>query len=162
MTVCEAPRLFSADIELLEHHLAEETSAQRELLGRLTEQQRLLVKNDVNGLKKLLAESDPMLARLQSLTEMRFRIMSLLAKRLGIPVDSCSVTRLLESVDADDGARLGKAANELRVVLKDVDRRSRRVNVLLRHASETNQALLHALLGEHTPLRLYRPDGQRA
>lgn len=162
MTVCDAPQLFSADVELLEHHLAEEISAQREVLGRLTDQQQLLVKNDVNGLKRFLAESDPILARLQGLTEMRLRIMSLLAKRLGISVDSCTITRVLESVDADDRARLGKSADELRIVLKDVDRRTRRVNVLLRHASETNQALLHALLGEETPLRLYRPDGQRA
>jgi flagellar biosynthesis/type III secretory pathway chaperone len=161
MSVCEISMLTSADIELLGHHLTEEISAQEDVLRRLGEQERFLVKNDVNGLKQFLAESDPMLARLQSLTEMRMRIMGLFAKRLGIPVDSCSVSRVLASIEPDDRERLSEQANVLRNLLKEVDRRTRRVNVLLRHASETNQALLHALLGEHAPLRLYSPDGKR-
>jgi hypothetical protein len=160
MTTCETSRLSAADVELLEHHLRDEVGAQNEVLRRLAEQERLVVKNDVAGLKQFLAESDPILARLQTLTEMRLRIMSLLARRLGIPVDACSVSRVLESVDGDDREKLACAAAGLHTALKDVERRTRRVNVLLRHAAETNQALLHALLGEEAPLKLYRPDGQ--
>jgi flagellar biosynthesis/type III secretory pathway chaperone len=161
MTVCDTSRLTAADVELLEHHLGDEISAQNEVLGRLTEQERLLVKNDVAGLKKFLAESDPLLARLQTLTEMRMRIMTLLSRRLGIQVDACTVRVVLESVDADDRQRLASSAAELHAILKNVEKRTRRVNVLLRHAAETNESLLHALLGDEAPLRLYRPDGQR-
>ena len=111
---------------------------------------------------RFLVDSDPMLARLQTLTEMRMRIMSLLAKRLGLSTEACSMDRVLEAVEDDDRARLEAQAAALKKLLQAVVRHTRRVNVLLRNASETNQALLHALLGEHTPLRPYLPDGQRA
>jgi hypothetical protein len=162
MTVCEAPRLIPADVELLAHHLAEEIAAQQDVLRRLAHQERLLVTNDVNGLKQFLADSDPMLARLQALTEMRLRIMSLFARRLGVSVDSCTVARVLDNVDQEDRERLASAARELRSTLRDVDARTRRVNVLLRHAAETNEALLHGLLGGQAPLRTYQADGRRA
>jgi hypothetical protein len=162
MTACEEAMLASADVELLEDHLGEEIAAQEVVLQRLEEQERLLVANDVPGLRAFLAGSDPVLARLQALTEMRLRIMSLLGKRLGIPVDSCTVTRVLEAAESEDRARLAGQAVKLKAILKDVSKRTRRVNVLLRHASDTTQALIHALLGGPAPVRLYGPDGQRS
>jgi hypothetical protein len=161
MIACEAAMLASADVELLEDHLGEEIAAQEIVLERLAEQERLLVANDVEGLKTFLAGSDPVLARLQTLTEMRLRIMSLLGKRLGIPVDACTVSRVLEAAEPEDRTRLAGETERLKAILKDVSKRTRRVNVLLRHASETNQALIHALLGGQAPPKLYGPDGQR-
>jgi FlgN protein len=157
---CEAPRLTQEDAELLGRHLADETAAQQEVLRQLVEQERLLARHDVNGLKRLLVDSDPVLAKLQGLTEMRMRIMSLLGKRLGIPPESVSVSRVLASIAPPHGSRLDGHAAELRKLLGEVERRTRRVNVLLRCASDTNSALLHGILGETAPLRPYRPDGQ--
>lgn len=162
MTVCEAPRLTSADIELLEHHLGDEIATQQEVMKRLGEQEGLLVRNDVAGLKKFLAESDPMLARLQTLTQMRLRIMSLLSRRLDMTVGQCTVKHVVEAAGGDDRSTLTGLAATLKDLLKDVDRRTRRVNLLLRHAAETNDLLLHAILGDSAPARLYRPDGSRA
>jgi hypothetical protein len=160
MTVCEAAMLSCADVELLEHHLSQEIAAQGEVLRGLQEQERLLVKNDVEGLRRFLAESDPLLARLQALTEMRMRIVALLAKHLGIDPSACGLRDVLEAVADADRERLSAQAARLRSKLKEVDRITRRVNVLLRHAAETNEALLHALLGGPAPLRTYGPDGQ--
>lgn len=160
--VCEVPRLSQEDADLLSRHLADETAAQKDVLSQLVEQERLLAKHDVNGLKKMLVGSDPMLARLQALTEMRMRIVSLLAKRLGLPPEAVSVTRVLESLGSSDKSRLGGTAAELRKLLGEVERRTRRVNVLLRCASDTNSAFIHGMLGETTPLRPYQQDGRRA
>jgi FlgN protein len=160
--ISENPKLTQEDAEMLGRHLADEAATQQEVLGRLVEQERLLARHDVNGLKKLLIDSDPMLARLQALTEMRLRIMSLLGKRLGVPADSVSVTRVLADVPAEHKDRLDAHAAGLRKVLGEVEKRTRRVNVLLRCASETNSALLHGILGDAAPLRPYQPDGSRA
>jgi hypothetical protein len=162
MSVCEQTRLSAADIELLAHHLSEEKAAQEEVLRGLIRQERLLVTNDAAGLRQLLVESDPTLARLQALTGMRMRIMGLIAKRLGVAAEACTLETVLEDLDGPDRARLASQAAELRKVIREVVLHTRRVNVLLRHASDTNQVLLHALLGEDAPLRPYLPDGQRA
>jgi hypothetical protein len=160
--LCENPEISQEDADLLGRHLAEETAAQQEVLRQLIEQERLLAKHDVTGLKRLLIDSDPMLARLQALTEVRMRILSLLGKRLGVPPESVSVTRVLASIAPPHKSRLDGNAAELRKLLGEVERRTRRVNVLLRCASETNSALLHGMLGEVAPLRPYQPDGRRA
>jgi hypothetical protein len=143
-------------------HLAQETEAQHEVLRRLGEQEKLLARHDVGGLERFLRDSDPILARLQGLTEMRIRILNLLGKRLGVPPESVSVTRVLERVGDPEGESLRDRAAALRKVLKEVDRRTRRVNVMLRYASDTNHALLDALLGGPAPLRTYQADGTRA
>jgi hypothetical protein len=155
------PRLSREDAELLDRHLTDETATQQEILRQLAEQERLLAKHDVKGLKRFLVDSDPTLARLQGLTEMRMRIMSLLAKRLGVAPETVTVTRVLASVASPERDRLDGHAAELRKLLGEVERRTRRVNVLLRCASETNSALLHGILGEPAPLRPYGPGGQR-
>ena len=160
-TLHEPMRLSTEDADLLGRHIAEEMAAQREVLQRLAEQERLLARHDVDGLKRFLRESDPILARLQGLTEARMRVMSLLGKRLGVPAESVSVSRVLESIGSAEKNRLDGDAAGLRILLKDVERRTRRVNVMLRYASETNHALLHTLLGEPAPLRPYQPDGRR-
>jgi hypothetical protein len=160
MTVCEI-RLTSADVALLEDHLEAEIAGQEEVLKRLAEQEALLVRNDVAGLKRFLADSDPMLARLQTLTEMRLRIMSLLSRRLGVHVDACTVADVLDAADDTDRAALAALRENLRGVLVQVDRRTRRVNALLRQAADTNEILLHAILGDSPPARVYRPDGRR-
>jgi hypothetical protein len=86
----------------------------------------------------------------------------MLGRKLGIAADDLSVSRILESVDSEDAERLARRSSELKRLLKEVAARTRRVNVLLRHAAETNRVLLHALLGETAPLRPYRPDGNPA
>jgi hypothetical protein len=146
---------------MLGRHIVEETAAQREVLGKLVEQEKLLARHDVNGLKQSLMESDPILARLQALIEARMRILNLFGRRLGVPAESVSVSLVLESTGAAEKNRLNGHAAELRKLLKDVERRTRRVNVMLRYARETDHAILHALLGEQAPLRPYQPDGRR-
>lgn len=157
---CET-KLTADDADLLGCHLAEEVQAQQEVLRRLGEQERLLVAHDVDGLHRFLLDGDPLLARLQALTEMRIRITSLLGRRLGVPAEAVSVTRVLASVTPDVRGRIEREAAALRKLLAEVERRTRRVNVLLHSAADTNQALLHALLGEQAPLRPYRADGRR-
>jgi hypothetical protein len=158
----EKTRLPAEDAEMLGRHLADEADAQQEVFRRLGEQERLLARHDVGGLERFLRESDPILARLQTLIETRIRILRLLGRRLGMPAESVTVTRVLERLDQPDRERLSGRAASLRKALKDVDRRARRVNVMLRYAADTNHALLDALLGSPSPLRPYQPDGTRA
>jgi hypothetical protein len=162
MTLCAPARFQPADVDALGRHLDEEASAQREVLERLGEQEGLLVKNDVAGLKDHLVASDALLARLQTLTEARRRIVTALAQRIGLAVDRCSLDLILSELDEPARGEIAARASALRKAVEDVVRRTRRLTVLIRHASETNQALLHALLGDDAPLRPYLPDGRRA
>jgi FlgN protein len=160
--ICESPTLSSVDADLLERHLTHETTAQQEVLRHLGEQERLLAGHDVAGLKRLLSGSDPVLARLQEITEARIRIMEALGKGLGRPAAEVTIARVLDALEPRDRDRLGARAAEVRKLVAEVERRTRRVTVLLRCAAETNDALLHGILGGEAPLRPYQPDGRRA
>src|SRR5436190_19246395 len=106
--------LATEDAEMLGRHLVDEADAQQEVLKRLCEQEKLLARHDVKGLEKLLVESDPILARLQGLLQTRIRITSLIGRRLGVPPESVSVSRVLEKVAPPDRDRLSGRAAELR------------------------------------------------
>jgi hypothetical protein len=158
---CEKRTLPAGDADMLGRHLADEASAQREVIRHLADQERLLVRNDVAGLRARLADGDPMLARLQALTVSRMAILVVLARRLGVPADDVTMDLVLDAVDAADRDHLAARTFELKKLLAEVGHRTRRVNALLRSASDTNEALLHGVLGGQAPIRTYRPDGRR-
>jgi hypothetical protein len=160
-TTIECEPLAAEDADMLARHLADETEAQREVLRRLADQERLLARHDIRSLERNLLESDPILARLQTLMQTRIRIMTLLGKRLGVAPEAVSMSQVAARVGPEARDRLVRAAAELRKVLEDVARHTGRVNVMLRYAADTDRALLDALLGGQSPLRPYGQDGRR-
>lgn len=161
-SAAQAPvRLTSADAAQLSSYLQDEVAAQSHAFDRMTEKERLIVKQDVPGLQKFLTEAEPLLAQMEELTQRRLRIMALVGRRLGLAPDLVTMQTVIEHADDADRDELTTHTSRLRDVLQKVGRLNRRINVLIRHALDTNRALLHALFGDGSPrVRSYGAGGK--
>ncbi len=154
-------RVTSADAAQLSSYLRDELTIQDVVQQRLVEKERLIVKQDTAGLQALLAECEPVLQHLEELTQRRLRILSLIGRRLGLPAEDITMQEVIDHTDEPDRAELADLREKLRDRLQQVGRLNRRVNVLIRHALDTNRALLHVLFGERQPrARGYAASGQ--
>jgi flagellar biosynthesis/type III secretory pathway chaperone len=149
----------AAEAARLRAHLEEELTLQREALVLLERKKALLVKQDAAGLAVLLAESDPLWARLEDLTKRRERLVATFARRLKLAAADVTVARLAALAPPEERGALQRVARELATVLSSVASLNRRNNALARQALELNRALLHILLGSAPPVATYGRNG---
>lgn len=100
--------------------LQEETQAHRRLLDLAREEQRALVRGDVQLLQRVVAEQEQVVGQVRELERARMRLLELVAERVGRPVEGLSLRELVNSSPPDVGRRLEEQRRELVSVLTEL------------------------------------------
>jgi flagellar biosynthesis/type III secretory pathway chaperone len=100
--------------------LQEEKEAHRRLLDLAREEQRALVRGDVQTLQRLVAEQEQVVSEVRGLERARLQLLELVAERLGRSVQELSLRELVAASPPDVGSRLEAQRNELTGVLREL------------------------------------------
>jgi flagellar biosynthesis/type III secretory pathway chaperone len=100
--------------------LQEETEAHRRLLQLAREEQRALVRGDVEALQRLVAEQEHVVAQVRGLEQARMQLLELVAERVGRPVEQLSLRELVAASPPDVGRRLEAQRVQLTDVLREL------------------------------------------
>ncbi|MDQ7801773.1 MAG: flagellar protein FlgN [Armatimonadota bacterium] len=100
--------------------LQEETEAHRRLLDLAREEQRALVRGDVQSLQRLVAEQEQVVGQVRGLERARLQLLELVAERLGRSVQELSLRELVAASPPDVGRRLEAQRHELTGVLREL------------------------------------------
>ncbi len=100
--------------------LREETEAHRRLLELAREEQRALVRGDVEALQRLVAEQEQLVGAVRGLERARMQLLELVAERAGRPVEGLSLRELVSSCPPDVGRRLEDQRQQLSEVLREL------------------------------------------
>jgi len=146
-TMTNTDTLTSTDVDLLVAYMADEEASQRDLLEKLERKEECLVRQDLDALQQCLAETEPIVARLEACTRRRVRILRAIGGRLGVDPEEIRVATLVSRAPAGDRRRLEEAREKLRDVLARIGRQNRRNHVLIKNGIEVNDALVRALFG---------------
>ncbi|HYC77045.1 MAG TPA: flagellar protein FlgN [Planctomycetota bacterium] len=153
--------LLGSDLVQLRAYLDDEAAVQAEALEVLRRKERLLAKQDFDGLREILVSAEPLCARMEEMTRVRRRVMQTVGRKLRTPVDDLTLRMVVEHSPADERPAMEAAALKLAGLLKEVSAQNRRNHALVRQGLELNRAFLHVLLGGAPPAASYAADGAR-
>lgn len=100
--------------------LQEETEAHERLLELAREEQRALVRGDVQALQRVVAEQERVVGQVRGLERARMQLLELVAERTGRPVQQLSLRELVAESSPDVGRRLEAQREKLVGVLQEL------------------------------------------
>ncbi len=140
--------------------LAQEAAEYRQLLALLEDEERALRSGDSGRVAELTKRKETLALELKVLEEARATLMERLSARLAMPVESVTLTRLLDIVPA----ALAPSLSELRDELTDLTGRlfeaNRRNGFLLERSLAHVRGALSLLTSLVTHPATYEPNGQ--
>ncbi len=127
--------------------LQEEAEAHRHLLDLAREEQRALVRGDVDGLRRTVSEQERVVSRVRDLERARRQLLELVAERVGRPVEALTLRELVPLSPPDVGRRLAEQRELLTQLLRELADVNKANALLIRSHLEHVQALVSVLAG---------------
>jgi len=127
--------------------LQEEADLHRRLLELAREEQRALVRGDVDGLQRLLAEQERLVGHVRALERARRQLLELVAERLRRPVDELTLRELVRLSPPDVGQRLAEQREVLTRLLQELADVNKANALLVRSHLEHVQTVVSLLAG---------------
>jgi flagellar biosynthesis/type III secretory pathway chaperone len=139
-------------------YLEQMTEVYQRLLDLGKRKERCLVDTDLAELEVLVREEQQLVSEAAQLEAKRFRLQLQLTEELNCPGETLTVSRLLETVNADDGRRLLQSQEQLAQVLKRVAEQNELNAALIEQSLAYADFMLRAL--RETERQTYDPKGQ--
>lgn len=127
--------------------LQEEADLHRRLLELAREEQRALVRGDVDGLQRLVAEQERLVGQVRVLERARRQLLELVAERLRRPVDELTLRELVRLSPPDVGRRLAELREVLTRLLQELADVNKANALLVRSHLEHVQTVVSLLAG---------------
>ncbi len=122
--------------------LQEEADLHGRLLELAREEQRALVRGDVAGLQRLVAEQEKLVGQVRVLEQARRQLLELVAQRAGCPVDRLTLQELVQLSPPDVGRRLAEQREILTQRLRELADVNKANALLIRSHLEHVQAVI--------------------
>ncbi len=127
--------------------LQEEADLHRRLLGLAREEQRALVRGDVEGLQKIVAEQERLVGQVRALEQARRQLLDLVAERVGRQVEELTLRELVYLSPPDVGRRLAEQREVLTGLLQQLADVNKANALLIRSHLEQIQTVISLLAG---------------
>ena len=139
--------------------LEEEVDVFRKMHGLLTQEQKALTRDDVEGIKSAVENQKQLGEAVRLVDARRDQIAKAIGLKIGVGEEPMTINRLCELYDGEEGERM----LELRDSLLDLQAEIRRVNrnnaFLIRHAMRYVDKIMFLLKSGDGSSRIYLPSG---
>ena len=151
-------RHSESDARLLAGWMNEETEVQNELAVMFEQLERHLVAARSADVEAFLRGQESLIERLEAAAHRREKVLGRMLQ--GAPPTRENISMLIERAPFGMRAELEAARRRLRTVVRDVRRRTLRVQVLARHAIQLNRELVRGLFSVVGGPTVYSEQGE--
>ncbi len=139
--------------------LEEEIEAFRKMLDLQTQEQRALVRDDIETIKSTMKGQEQIAAEIRLIETRRLHVVRSIGQRVGLGEDQLSLSRIAEFYKGEDGERMQATRDTLLNLHAEIRRTNRNNALLIRHAMRYVDRTLQLFKGGDGPNRVYQRTG---
>ncbi|MCK5708283.1 MAG: flagellar protein FlgN [Candidatus Aureabacteria bacterium] len=127
--------------------LDEEAKHLEKTLKLLKEKEKVLIKNDLNKLEKIIASERELFIVFRDIEDSRKSIVQLFAERYGMEEDVCNISRIAEMTDDAFSSKLEESRGKINLLVEKINVQNEKCAALLRKSIELTNFSLKLIAG---------------